>query len=455
MKPRTLAAGALVLGAATLGWWSCSGDERAGGAEQGDGGAAAGSGAGGGSSGAGAAPSGGASGGTATGGSDWGAKPRWEATDQVAAGCPIERLVNASELRILAWQPCSWSPEDCEEAVFNPWLVGTVVKFYPTSTVNDDGTQVRVGVVFDMLRTALYGTEAGGGLEGLRTSGPDCLVWTANVWSDRFGAMVAPRATTEWGADAYGGVVGRLGSFPQPVVGFTVPKKASLAPGPYVLGADRWLWEWGPLQSYTTVSAVDGSDYTLLATTAPPSPFVDLGHVVTTGKRFLFPAFVGDDAGLAHGKIFHSDGIAEPEVYLEPTEPDTYYGSPIYTHSHVAFFKGIQFHGINTYGAVELWTSPYSDNPSELKPAKLADLAHKYMPITPAGGWGSAAFGGTSLQEAFVVWDLGKGTQRAYARPEGFDKMNLLGVTRAHIYMGATKTGSGGALVSLFRNRLE
>ncbi len=58
-----------------------------------------------------------------------------------------------------------------------------------------------------------------------------------------------------------------------------------------------------------------------------------LGPPITTGKLFLFDAFVGDDAGLAHGQIFYSDGMAAPQVYLEPSEPGTYYGRPIYANS--------------------------------------------------------------------------------------------------------------------------
>jgi hypothetical protein len=78
---------------------------------------------------------------------------------------------------------------------------------------------------------------------------------------------------------------------------------------------------------------VDGSGYTEFVTVKSPGNFAYLGPPITTGKLFLFDAFVGDDAGLAHGQIFYSDGMAAPQVYLEPSEPGTYYGRPIYANS--------------------------------------------------------------------------------------------------------------------------
>ncbi len=153
MKSRGFVLASLALGAASLGWWSCSGqtsDQH----PRNDAGAAA-TGATGGSGGAsatGGASPGGAGGTGNSGGIDWGPAPKWESTGLVVATCPIERLANASEIRMFAWQPCAWAPNDCEQAVFNAAVVGTKpVLVARVSTVQDDGTDVRVGLALALV----------------------------------------------------------------------------------------------------------------------------------------------------------------------------------------------------------------------------------------------------------------------------------------------------------------
>jgi hypothetical protein len=311
----------------------------------------------------------------------------------------------------------------------NPHLVGRA------STVHDDATTVRVGLAFTSPKDViLFATADGQGLAALRPSGSsDCLMAGASVWGDRFATKLDAKPSQPLGES--GGVLGGFGPPGALPVGFSLMTQPPGAAQGLILGTTRWLWWWAPTYAYTTVSALDGSDYRLIATTMPPSQFIDLESPTTTGNLFFFEGFVGDDAGLAHGKIFYTDGVSPPQVYLEPTEPDTYYGSPIYANSHVAFFKGIQFQDINKYGSVELWASPYSDKPSELKPAKLAVLPYHSMPFEPKGGWGFALIGGTTA-EPIGIWNLAKVTERTYALSSDTDRwMGSVGVTRQHAWV--------------------
>jgi hypothetical protein len=440
MKARSVLAVALVFGAAAAGWWSCSGEPRDEQArtDAGAGGAAA-TGGGSGASG-GASASGGAGGAGNSGGIDWGPAPKWEATNIVAATCPIERLANASEIRMFAWEPCPWAPNDCERAVFNSAVVGNNATIVGrVSTVHDDGTDVRVGLAFHSPKAlAIFATGDGQGLVGIRSGSSDCAAFPASVDGKRFAVEVST-VTGGPGGSQFGGVLGDL-TAPGAPVGFTLATHPPGGDQGYALGAVRWLWWWAPTYAYSSVSAVDGSDYKLVATTMPPSEFVDLESPITTGKLFLFEGFVGDEAGLAHGKIFYTDGLSVPDVYLEPSEPDTYYGRPIYANSYVAFFKGIGFQDINKYGSIELWASPFSEKPSELQPEKLAVLPDASMPGEPRGGFGFALFelaAGVNKWN-IAVWNLAKNTERKYELPDSDGLMGLVGVSRQHAWVTTT-----------------
>jgi hypothetical protein len=460
MRRRTVLAGMLVLGTAALGWWSCSGSERPADPEGNDAGAAAAGGGGASGSGGSTIGMGGGSGSAAV---DWGGPPRWEATGQTAAGCSIDRLTNASELRVFAWKACPWSPDDCETSIINPWIAGSSVRFEPSSSVHDDGSTVRVGLVFDTPNVSLYALDAGPALGGFRSAG-ECSVGGAVLWGERFAADVASQYRGELTRTTYGGIVAAaLGTNQERMLAFTLPDLVPLgnSPGDRPLGTERWLWRWSQYRGYTSISAEDGSDARLIATSVPPSPFLDLGVPVSAGKFFLFDGFI-EEGGRARGKLFRTDGIAAPELFLEPGQPDEHYGSPAYANSHFAFFKGNRLLDINRYESVELWASPYSQNPAELEPSKLVDLPETYMPVFPAGGWGFVAFN-TRLPDmpeppyvklGIRLWNLAQATERTIVLPDELGH-RYLGISRWHLWIGVSDKYGGGALQQLVRYRLE
>jgi hypothetical protein len=153
-------------------------------------------------------------------------------------------------------------------------------------------------------------------------------------------------------------------------------------------------------------------------------------------------------AGMVHGKILYSDGVGAPQTYLEPTEPDAHYGRPIYANSHVAFFKGIGLQDVGKYSSVELWVSPYSENPSQLKPTKLADFPFQGMPGEPRGGWGFAAMGGPTQDEPVWLWNLPNATQRTYGLG-GYPLDAFPGISHEHLWVTASKTGGPTQLIRL------
>lgn len=445
--------------AGLLGWWACATDENDN-PKQDSGADAGGTASGGaGTGGLGGAPVGGNGGTGGTPDASWGADPIWEATTAVASACPVERLANAKDVRAFNWQPCAWSPADCEEAVLNSNIVGDGGGFVRTSVVQDDGTTTRVGLLFEynVLKTskniAVYALESGQALDAFRggIDGDACHLWGASLWGERFAVKVGT-----YSGETNSGIIGKLADSAQPI-GFTHPSQPPGGSQGFYLGSDRWVWWWAPTYAYTSVSALDGSGYLLFANSAQPNSLVYVGEPVTTGKTFLFQGFVGDDAGIAHGKIMWSDGFTAPETYLEPADPNDVYGSPIYANSHMAFFRGIQPESTNKFASVELWTSHYSEQPSELQPVKLGTLSSQSIPPGRTGGWGFAAFPtfapGTDDRE-LVIWDLAKGTSKTHLLPESQDLTVLLGVSRTHLWVGAADKGSASRAKHLIRIKL-
>jgi hypothetical protein len=440
--------------AGLVGWWACSSDDGTADPSRDSGTDAGGTISGGGAGGAGGTPVGG-SGGTGGSGIDsgFGADPVWEGTTATATGCPVERLANATDVRVFNWEPCSWSPSDCEQAVFNTKLVGPEGGFIRTSIAQDDGTTVRLGLSFAEAfqpglskNLAVYALDSGEALDTFRAVGDNdvCRISGVSLWDKRFAFKLAPNNQL-----AHGGVVGALGSKDQPI-GFTFASEPPGGSQGYYLGSDRWVWWWAPTYAYTSVSTLDGSDYKHFATTAQPNSLVFLGAPVSTGSTFLFSAFEGDDAGVAHGKIMWSDGIESPQVYLDPGTPDDRFGEPIFANGHLAWFRGIGIQDVNKFNSVELWASPYSPNPAELAPTKLTTLGSQSLPaLATSGGWGFAAYPtfapGTDDRE-LLIWDLAKATSKTHLLPEGYDLTVLLGISRTHLWVGASKFGQAPSI---------
>ncbi|MCC6902514.1 MAG: hypothetical protein IT377_26315 [Polyangiaceae bacterium] len=429
--------GAVVLGTALL-WVACGGggDDAAG-----TGGADAAAEGGGGGTG-GAATGGGGSGGTGAAGADagWGATPKWESTGQQAAGCAIDFLANASEITALTWKPCAWSAE-CEEAVFNQALAGADAAFNPTSAVHDTGVVARIAlaVVLPQPRVIVLDA-AGSAIGGFRTlpSATECWLPTASVSGKRLAAMAGLL-----GAE-HGGVLDdhdALGKSPKV---FTLQNPPYGGAQETPLGESRWLWFWVPVERFSTVSAVDGSDFTLFAKATGETAM--LGGPVAAGDIFLFDEWVVFDGGTWQRRISWSDGKLPPAPYLTPAVVADDFGSVIYANSVVGFFRGLAHKDVNSYASVELWSSPFSKEPSQLQPKKVADLPATSISNTSAGGFGRVAFPAFAPpngKQEIVVWDLVAESKRSHVLPSDRDLKDILGVTRHHVYLAAAKPGMG------------
>jgi hypothetical protein len=452
MRPKRRALASAFAIAALLAW-SCSGDDDA--SDAGDSGADGGGGALGGGGGVAATGGmlGGGSGGTgAVVDSGWGADPIWQTTGAKASDCVIERVKNASEVQVFQWKPCAWSQADCEQAVFNPKLVGPKGGFVSSSLVQDDGIQVRAGLSFDEAfqaglskDVAVYVTDSGALLDAFRVADINvCEISGTSLWHERFGVKVWPDNQVVKNA----GFVGKLQDPADPIA-FSYPTQPPGASQGFYLGSERWVWWWAPKYAYTSVSTQDGSGYVQFADTGLPNTLVYLGAPVTTGTSFLFSAFEGDDAGSAQGKIMRSDGLSPPQDYLDPGTPNERYGEPIFANSHIAWFRGVGIKDVNEFQSVEFLTSPYSENPSELSATKLLTLpsTHTWIPSSTAGGWGFAAFPtlGPNEQIDLQIWNLATGASKTHLLPDGYDLTVLLGVTRTHVWVGAADLGQSPA----------
>lgn len=431
--------GAAVLATALL-WVACGGggDDAAG-----TGGADAAAEGGGGGTG-GATPGGGGSGGsggTGSSGADagWGAAPKWESTGQQAAGCAIDFLANASEITALTWKPCAWSAE-CEEAVFNQALMGADAAFNPTSAVHDTGVVARIAlaVVLPQPRVIVLDA-AGSALGGFRTlpSATECWLPTASVSDKRLGAMAGLLGTEHGGVLDDHDALGKS------------PKVFTLQNPPYggaqetPLGESRWLWWWVPVDRFSTVSATDGSDFTMFAKATGETAL--LARPVAAGKIFLFDEVVVFDGGTWQRRISWSDGKLPPAPYLSPTVTADDFGFAAFANSHVGFMRGINRKDINKYDSVEVWSSPFSTDPKQLQPAFLAKLPFTGTPEL-AGGHGVVAslsqISGSG-EHQFTAWNVSTKANRSLTLPNDRVYKAHLGVTRHHVYLAAAKPGMG------------
>jgi len=446
LASKSLRLGAAVAALVAVSWVACGSDP---GSSPSTGGGDAGGAAGTGSAGAGGTSPGGAGGGGAgsggsaatDGGVEWGAAPQWEATGQVAAGCPIERLANAKDVKALAWKPCSWSA-DCEEAVFNPALLGTDAAFTPGSSLHDDGVSVRIGLALESSKhSVVFASSDGSALDGIRgTLGPtECHFWSGAQWGGRIAVMTGPLGSNE-----RGGVLADIGTKPSDVVSFALQSPPPGTPQRTPLGEKRWLWWWAPVARFSTVSAVDGSDFTMFAKEGDGQTAL-LSGPISAGAIFLFDEWVLEDGGDAQRRISWSDGKQAPAAYLTPPVWTDDFGAVAFANSHVGFMRGVKRKGINSYDEVEVWASPFSETPSQLKPETVAKLTFTGMPDL-AGGHGVLATA-TAVEPGggytFTAWDLATKATREFVLPKERVFKAFLGVSREHVYIGAAKPNTG------------
>ena len=150
---------------------------------------------------------------------------------------------------------------------------------------------------------------------------------------------------------------------------------------------------------------------------------------------------IATDGGKLGANIVVTDGISPPSPYLDPPS-DSWYGLPIFAHSHIAWMRGVNPTQINLFERVELWASPYTADPAQLKPQKVSDWPDKYFNINGwAGAFGTIAVvttaaDGTSLED--TIWNLDSMTTYKYAIPPAQPHDDLRcspGVTHTHSYV--------------------
>lgn len=384
---------------------------------------------------------GGSGGSVSDGGTEWGADPKWEATGQTAAGCPIERLANPKEVKAFVWKNCAWAA-DCEEAVFNPKLLGSDAAFTPGSSVHDDGAVVRIGLALESSKHSVVFTSGdGAALDGIRgsLSANLCHFWTGSLWGSRLAVMTGPL-----GANTRGGVLADVGSAPQSVTTFTLQSPPSGVPQRTPLGSKRWLWWWVPVARFSTVSAVDGSDFAMFAKEGSGQTAL-LSGPTSAGSIFLFDEWVYNDAGDAQRRISWSDGKLPAAAYLTPPVWNDDFGVPAFANSHVGFFRGINRKNINQYDAVELWASPFSLSPGQLQPELVEKLVFHGMPDL-VGGHGvlsTATAIETGGNYTFTAWKLATKGTRSFTLPGDHVFKAFLGISRDHVYIAAAKPNTG------------
>jgi hypothetical protein len=432
---RTVAFGFVTLSVAAATWWACSSTTEEPSAKNDAGTAGGGAGAGG-------AVGGGGSGGTAAEAGPWGEVPKWEAIPGTAVGCKYERMTNAAKVRMFEWESCSWT-DGCEQAVFNTDVTGTDAQFAVGSMVQDDGTAVRVALTFLHPKNVVaVAGDDGMGLDAFRPSGPSgCGLLVTSLWGNRV-AMSAKRTQIS----QFGGVLADVGASSMPPVLFDIASPPAGGPQRFVLGSERWLWWWTPVDRLSTVSAKDGSGFQIFAAVTASSSVVAYSGPTTTGPLFLAQEYEALDGGHVQGKIAYSDGASPMKPYLVPPDINDDYGYPAFANTHVGFFRGIGQKDINLFDSVELWATPYSANPSELKPELVGSFPFTSMSYL-VGGWGRLGTGAKIPPDdalGLAVWTIATKSVRTYPLPTDHFPNPLLGVTRTHFWVGGLEPGSSG-----------
>lgn len=436
-RPLALALAAGI--AAVAGWAACGGKQAASAGSDGGagaGGAIAGSGGSGGTGGGDVGGSGANGGSAGSGGSPadagpWGEAPVWKAIPGKAAGCTFERMVNAAQVRMFKWAPCSWTA-GCQQAVWNTDALGPDPSFAANDGVSDDGATVRVALTM-VNNVAIVADGEGMGLDALRVAGggSQCLLVATSLWKNRFAVHVV-----DPGFHHFGGVLGDAGKMAAQPVAFTIPEPPPVGGTQgFVLGDSRWLWWWAPVDRFSTVSATDGSGFQIFAKAV--GAVMEYSDPTTTGPLFLAEEFDQRDSGHVQGIIAYSDGVVPMKPYLVPPDPDNDYGEPAFANSDIGFMKGIHQTGVNDYDSVEIWAAPYNADPTQLQPELVGPFPGTSMDFL-VGGWGRLGTVEGPIGGPFkvTIWNIATKTARRYPLPADHFPNPMLGVTRTHFWLG-------------------
>lgn len=416
-----------------------------------------GSGGAGGAAEGGKATSGGA--GKPTGHAGSGGGSLWEKIGVLQGLCIVERLKDPSTMPAFTWGPCDWTTDvNCEEAIRNEKLLNLFQYGQIYAIVHDDGASTKAMFVIANNHYApisVLTNEDGSTIDAYRSEWEACDAAGSNVRGKYFSVSFLSRQSP-----VPGGIVGEIGKGP---ILFDVSVSGNLAAGTQsadALGNKRWAWWWsqGGMISFSNEF---GGDMKKFVTNNPANgPTYIISNLKSAGDNFLLVEYSLKNNYFVP-TITISDGIDATKPFM-PTDGSTEDATPIFADTHVAWLRGFDPTDLNLYKHVELWASPFSSHPEELKPAKITDFPYPNNNIPfyfTTGGWGRVAHGGggekkgTTYAPGYIdVWDLTKPSKFRIDMPDGIWPRQLSGLTRTHIWFTIDKLNN--APKRLFRWKL-
>lgn len=364
--------------------------------------------------------------------------PLWNVIGQ-AQGAPVERLKQPQLQRLFSWGPCSWTDSpDCEEASFDGFAPIPKDKGIFT-VVHDDGHTVRLAVSIAGANIAVITDPEGQVLEAFRHDHGTNFISAMYIHGLRYALPLLEKSNpTPWG------VLGEIGG-PDPLIFQPVLPKPSLGSGSqgYALSSKRWAW-WVSQAAMVSFDAFVGNPLTIFSETKYLEPPYSIEGLVEADDSFLSVEYRAYQQRakpmilLSEGKELGAEMLPWADGYDEAT--------PMFAHTHMAWLRAYGFKAINTYETVELWASPFSKDPSQLKPVKVMttdDSTVSRHPTNRASGWGRAVLTSRIIEgppgqyaplQLFVV-DLTNATPTVtIALPKNLWPELTNGVTRTHAW---------------------
>lgn len=407
----------------------------------------------------GAGGDGGASG-AATGGSagtvnDAGSpvSPQWVTAGELRS-CKLERVANVEELSpLFTWQGCG---SGCERSEFatTPWFETALddLRVRAGGSVTDANGTATIALQLipgsGATGVSIATDEAGRVRTALRvrstTSGKSCSLGFSSTWGARFAVEVI-ELDEESGVDTD---VEYLAAF----IDLSTPTNVVFREtgGFFSLGIVQDLfgglgdsaWVGGLSGAHAIISIAETGTVTTLAPAA--ANIASRRWPSSAGSHFLFTE-MRDDSSVAVRKVVRiTDGSSAPVDWLAAGDASA--GSARYANTHVGFLRAADADAVSDflYNKVEVWSTAWSTDPSELSPVKLGDypIARPH-PVertsSAAGGHGYYLLGGPLNQdsnvETYSVWNLETGASREFSPDGALDYYWALGVTRQYAYV--------------------
>jgi hypothetical protein len=372
-----------------------------------------------------------------------GKDPVWAPIAATPAGCAVERVTNPAEVRAFSWAPCEGTPV-CEQVVFTPAFDG--VSPTANSSVREGGGVTRLALSFyDATKYyTIFVDQDGWLIDGYRVErggAAHCLIGSGAWWASRYGVVVIT-ADPDPSKVKVGGLLHTFGAAGPPLSFDVTPTPTGVGPGAQAMGSDRWMWRYYP-DKLLSMRTTDGAGAATVAGPADPT-ILALGNPVSVGPSFLFSEVELPEGGALRGFIASSNGVDPPTPYLASTD-GSFYDFPAFADTHVAWLRGIGIVNVNKYQAVEVWASPYSEDPGALAPYKVDDYPATSMSYT-IGGHGRLAAPSTvdaPVHGESYVWDLATKTRTSVVLPGGRRYYGYLGLTSKHLWiLGAPQDDS-------------